>query len=129
MIFCCAAHHPDPAVRVDARLGQRRGETGSRRRRLCGVGECAAAIRDPERDRASGGEGDFRQIDRDRKKLGLSMILGGCGATLEEIMTAMGWQQHTTRALMSAGGSLAKKHGLVVTSEKVGDKRTYFIKG
>jgi hypothetical protein len=43
-------------------------------------------------------------------------------------MSAMGWQQHTTRSMMSAGGSLAKKHGLVVTSEKVGDKRTYFIK-
>ncbi len=28
---------------------------------------------------------NFRQIDRDRKKLGLSMILGGCGATLEEL--------------------------------------------
>ena len=28
---------------------------------------------------------DFRQIDRDRKKLGLSMILGGCGASLEEL--------------------------------------------
>jgi penicillin-binding protein 1C len=27
----------------------------------------------------------FRQIDRDRNKLGLSMILGGCGATLEEL--------------------------------------------
>ena len=50
------------------------------------------------------------------------------GATLEEIMSEMGWQQHTTRALMSAGGALAKKHGLVVISEKVGDKRTYFIK-
>jgi penicillin-binding protein 1C len=31
---------------------------------------------------------DFRQVDQDRKKLGLSMILGGCGATLEE-MTGM----------------------------------------
>ena len=28
---------------------------------------------------------DFRQIESDRKKLGLSMILGGCGATLEEL--------------------------------------------
>jgi penicillin-binding protein 1C len=28
---------------------------------------------------------NFRQIDRDRKKLGLSMILGGCGTTLEEL--------------------------------------------
>ncbi|RYY60039.1 MAG: penicillin-binding protein 1C [Chitinophagaceae bacterium] len=28
---------------------------------------------------------DFRQIGKDRKKLGLSMILGGCGTTLEEM--------------------------------------------
>ncbi len=27
----------------------------------------------------------FRQVDKDRGKLGLSMILGGCGATLEEL--------------------------------------------
>jgi Protein of unknown function (DUF3489) len=59
----------------------------------------------------------------------IAMLKREGGATLEEIMTAMGWQQHTTRALMSAGGSLRKKHGLVVTSKKVGDKRTYFIKG
>ena len=50
------------------------------------------------------------------------------GTTLEEIMTAMGWLKHTTRAMLSAGGSLTKKHGLVVTSEKVGDKRVYSIK-
>lgn len=40
------------------------------------------------------------------------------GATLEEIMTAMDWQKHTTRALMSAGGALTKKHGLTVISSK-----------
>jgi len=28
---------------------------------------------------------DFRQVNKDRGKLGLSMILGGCGATLEEL--------------------------------------------
>lgn len=28
---------------------------------------------------------DFRQIKKDQKKLGLSLILGGCGATLEEL--------------------------------------------
>ncbi len=27
----------------------------------------------------------FKQVDKDRNKLGLSMILGGCGATLEEL--------------------------------------------
>ena len=51
------------------------------------------------------------------------------GTTLEEIMTAMGWQKHTTRAMLSTGGSITKSHGLVVTSEKVGDKRVYSIKG
>jgi len=30
--------------------------------------------------------------------------------------------------MLSAGGSLRKNHGLVVTSEKVGDQRKYFIK-
>jgi hypothetical protein len=59
----------------------------------------------------------------------IAMLKREGGTTLEEIMTAMGWQKHTTRAMLSAGGSLTKKHGLIVTSEKVGDKRTYSIKG
>lgn len=28
---------------------------------------------------------DFRQVEKDRQKLGLSMVLGGCGSTLEEL--------------------------------------------
>jgi hypothetical protein len=51
------------------------------------------------------------------------------GVTLEEIMTAMGWQKHTTRAMLSAGGSLTKNHGITVISEKVGEHRRYSIKG
>jgi hypothetical protein len=44
-------------------------------------------------------------------------------------MAEMGWQSHTTRALMSAGGCLAKKHGLTVVSTKEADgERTYSIK-
>jgi len=31
------------------------------------------------------GQCDFHQVKKDQKKLGLSMILGGCGATLEEM--------------------------------------------
>lgn len=58
----------------------------------------------------------------------IAMLQREDGTTLEEIMTAMGWLKHTTRAMLSAGGSLTKKHGLIVTSEKVGDKRTYSIK-
>jgi len=33
-----------------------------------------------------------------------------------------------TRTMLSAGGSLTKNHGLVIASEKVGDKRVYSIK-
>ena len=58
----------------------------------------------------------------------IAMLKREGGVTLEEIMTAMSWQKHTTRAMLSAGGSLTKKHGLVIISEKVGDKRTYSIK-
>ena len=58
----------------------------------------------------------------------IEMLKREGGVTLEEIMTAMAWQKHTTRAMLSAGGSLTKKHGLVVISKKVGEKRVYSIK-
>jgi hypothetical protein len=58
----------------------------------------------------------------------IAMLNREGGVTLEEIMSTMGWQKHTTRAMLSAGGSLVKKHGLVIISEKQGDKRVYSIK-
>jgi hypothetical protein len=58
----------------------------------------------------------------------IAMLQREGGTTLEEIMTVMGWLKHTVRAMLSAGGSLTKKHGLTVISEKVGDKRVYSIK-
>jgi hypothetical protein len=58
----------------------------------------------------------------------IDMLKREGGATLDEIVTAMGWQKHTARAMMSAGGTLTKKHGLVIISEKVGDQRTYSIR-
>ena len=57
----------------------------------------------------------------------IEMLRRPKGATLEEVMDRFGWQVHTTRALMSAGGSLTKKHGITVISERVGDARTYRI--
>ena len=57
----------------------------------------------------------------------IGMLRRPGGASLEEIMATFGWQIHTTRALMSAGGSLTRKHGLTVISEKAGDARTYRI--
>jgi len=58
----------------------------------------------------------------------IAMLKRDGGATLEEIMAKFNWQKHTTRSMLSAGGSLIKKHGLAVTSEKIGDTRTYSIK-
>ena len=58
----------------------------------------------------------------------IEMLRRPRGATLEEVMARFGWQIHTTRSIMSAGGSLTKKHGITVTSERVGDARTYRIK-
>ena len=57
----------------------------------------------------------------------IEMLRTRDGATLEGICRKFGWQAHTTRALISAGGSLTKKHGITVISEKVGDARTYRI--
>ena len=58
----------------------------------------------------------------------IAMLKREGGTTLEEIMAEMQWLKHTTRAMLSAGGSLTKKHGLVITSEKVDGKRVYSIK-
>ena len=58
----------------------------------------------------------------------IAMLKREGGVTLEEIMQTMAWQKHTTRAMLSAGGSLVKKHGLVIVSEKVGENRVYSIK-
>jgi hypothetical protein len=48
----------------------------------------------------------------------IAMLKREGGTTLQEIIAAMGWQKHTTRAMLSAGGSLTRNHGVIVTSEK-----------
>ncbi len=55
----------------------------------------------------------------------IAMLRRKDGTTLEEVMAVTGWQKHTARALLSAGGSLTKKYGLVIKSEKVRDRRSY----
>ena len=39
----------------------------------------------------------------------IAMLKREGGVILEEIMTAMGWQKHTTRAMLSAGGPLTRR--------------------
>ena len=54
----------------------------------------------------------------------IAMLRAPDGATIEDIMAATGWQSHTVRGAMA--GTLKKKLGLEVTSEKVeGRGRVY----
>lgn len=60
-------------------------------------------------------------------KLGdmLKLLRRPAGATLEQMMNATGWQAHSVRGAMS--GSLKKKQGLAITSEKTDGKRIYRV--
>lgn len=49
------------------------------------------------------------------------------GASLDEMMKATGWQQHSLRGYMS--GAIVKRKGLTIASEKAGDERRYRIVG
>ncbi|MEC5291830.1 DUF3489 domain-containing protein [Aurantimonas sp. C2-6-R+9] len=58
----------------------------------------------------------------------IAMLRAPDGATIEKIMAATGWQAHTVRGAMS--GTLKKKLGLEVTSEKVENRgRVYRMPG
>lgn len=58
-------------------------------------------------------------------KLGamIALLRRAEGATVEQLMEATGWQKHSVRGAMS--GSLKKKHGLTITSEKKDGQRYY----
>ena len=47
------------------------------------------------------------------------------GASIAEIMTATGWQQHSVRGFMS--GTIGKRKGFAVVSDKTGGERRYRI--
>jgi hypothetical protein len=48
------------------------------------------------------------------------------GATVDQISASIGWQAHSVRGAMS--GTLKKKHGLTITSDKAEDgQRVYRI--
>lgn len=51
-----------------------------------------------------------------------ALLLAPTGATIADIMTATGWQQHSVRGAMA--GAL-KKRGLTITSDKADGVRRY----
>ncbi len=57
---------------------------------------------------------------KSRQALLIAMLRRAKGATIAEIVEALGWQPHTVRGVIA--GALKKKLGLEVVSEK-SDKR------
>lgn len=58
----------------------------------------------------------------------IAMLQRPEGATLEELVAAMGWQPHTVRGAMA--GALKKKLGLTIESENVENRgRVYKVQG
>lgn len=56
----------------------------------------------------------------------IGLLESEAGATIDEIMTATTWQQHTVRGALA--GSITKKLGRTLTSEKIeGRGRVYRI--
>jgi hypothetical protein len=53
----------------------------------------------------------------------IAMLRRKEGATIAQIVDALGWQPHTVRG--SFAGALKKKRGLTVTSEKIDGTRVY----
>ena len=57
----------------------------------------------------------------------VSVLRGPKGATIAALQKATGWQAHSVRGAIS--GTIKKKLGLTVVSERVGDVRTYRVVG
>jgi hypothetical protein len=66
------------------------------------------------------------QAGKAKSKLGQleTMLRRPDGATVEQISKALHWQTHSVRGAMS--GTLKKKQGLVITSEKTQDGRRIY---
>ena len=55
----------------------------------------------------------------------IALLRRPTGASLDELMTATGWQRHSVRGVLS--GVVRKKRGLNVISAREGDRRVYRI--
>lgn len=115
-----AAFEPD-AQRGDAEQAAEPGAAGSAASAASGAAEPTAAEPPPAPTHA-------RKASPDGK-LGMlvTLLKRPQGATVEQMSEATGWQIHSVRGAMS--GTLKKRFGLAITSEKLDGGRIYRIAG
>jgi hypothetical protein len=70
-------------------------------------------------------EGSSTPRPGSKQALVIELLQRSEGATVAEVMSATGWQPHTVRGLLS--GTLKKKLGLAIVSEKADRGRVYRI--
>jgi hypothetical protein len=73
---------------------------------------------------SSGADTAVVPVERPLSKLDQveALLLAPAGATIVDLTTATGWQQHSVRGALA--GAL-KKRGLLITSDKAGGVRRY----
>jgi hypothetical protein len=77
-----------------------------------GLGDAVDEVRSPQQDLTT----PIQRTGTKQEEL-IAMLRADGGATIDEIVAALGWRAHTVRGAMS--GALKKKLGLKVTSEKI----------
>ncbi len=110
-------------VEVDRKTGKQSSSTKPQPKQ-----RSRRAERKPSGSKPKGGTPPPAVRPGTKQALLIDLLTRKKGATIEEIVAATGWQPHSARGAIS--GTLKKKLGLAVTSERVGDgSRVYRIAG
>jgi hypothetical protein len=96
---------------------EKRKKVGDRKTLIDQLWSAIEALPDPEP------QSDAKRPSKQNEVI--AMLQRPEGATVEEVASATGWQRHTVRGLFS--GTLKKKLGLALTSEKEARGRVYRI--
>jgi hypothetical protein len=87
------------------------------------LGSKERGVRAPKAPTGADSEPARKHRDGTKESRLIEMLRRKEGATIPQIVDALGWQPHTVRGAFA--GALKKKRGLTVTSEKVDGTRVY----
>jgi Protein of unknown function (DUF3489) len=96
---------------------EKRRKVGDRKTLIDQLWSAIEALPDPEP------EADAKRPSKQNQVI--AMLQRAKGATIDEVVSATGWQRHTVRGVFS--GTLKKKLGFALTSEKEERGRVYRI--